>query len=241
MQIGQRSTRRWLVLRRNLLGAADAVGWCVLRRSDSITEAELHCAPGHLARHLCSQRRCSAPRSLRPIRRSASQRAVCRHAPCLSVALWRLADAFGSRAGRRAGVRGILTARDTAPTELLSDIYPPLSQLNDREVPWRKRATDRLNDHRPHEVKPAPIDIAGMKAGEPCWCRQHARGRLHPYDPGRQMPGCEDPAPKARTQIKAEVTRPITMGYHLRTVAEAAREAHQAVQSSRSRHSGGAG
>ena len=30
----------------------------------------------------------------------------------------------------------------------------------------KKSWTDRLNDPRPHEVKPAPIDIAGMKAGE---------------------------------------------------------------------------
>jgi hypothetical protein len=30
----------------------------------------------------------------------------------------------------------------------------------------RKSWTDRLNDPRPHQVKPAPINIAGMKAGE---------------------------------------------------------------------------
>jgi hypothetical protein len=92
----------------------------------------------------------------------------------------------------------------------------------------KKSWTDRLNDPRPHEVKPAPINIAGMKAGEimlvptarivDTFIRAIPAGRSIDVKTLRQ---------KLARKYKAEVTCPITTGYHLRTVAEAAWEAHQ--------------
>ena len=92
----------------------------------------------------------------------------------------------------------------------------------------KKSWTDRLNDPRPHEVKPAPIDIAGMKAGEimlvptarlvDTFIRTIHAGESLDVKTLRQ---------KLARKYKAEVTCPITTGYHLRTVAEAAWEAHQ--------------
>jgi hypothetical protein len=93
----------------------------------------------------------------------------------------------------------------------------------------KKSWTDRLNDRRPHQVKPAPINIAGMKAGEimlvptprivEAFIRAIPAGKAMDVKTLRQ---------KLARKYKAEVTCPITMGYHLRTVAEAAWEAHQA-------------
>src|SRR5260221_8279045 len=92
----------------------------------------------------------------------------------------------------------------------------------------KKSWTDRLNDHKPHEVKPAPIDIAGMKAGEimlvptarivDAFIRTIPAGKSMDVKTLRQ---------KLARKYKAEVTCPITTGFHLRTVAEAAWEAHQ--------------
>ena len=88
--------------------------------------------------------------------------------------------------------------------------------------------TDRLNDPRPHAVKPAPIDIAGMKAGEimlvPTPRMVDAFIRAIPFGKGMDVKTLRQ---KLARKYKAEVTCPITMGYHLRTVAEAAWEAHQ--------------
>ncbi len=91
-----------------------------------------------------------------------------------------------------------------------------------------KSWTDRLNDPRPHEVKPAPINIAGMKAGEimlvptarivDAFIRAIPAGQSIDVKTLRQ---------RLARKYKAEVTCPITTGYHLRTVAEAAWEAHQ--------------
>ena len=92
----------------------------------------------------------------------------------------------------------------------------------------KKSWTDRLNDRKPHVVKPAPIDIAGMKAGEimlvptarivDTFIRTIPAGKSMDVKTLRQ---------KLARKYKAEVTCPITMGYHLRTVAEAAWEAHR--------------
>ncbi len=92
----------------------------------------------------------------------------------------------------------------------------------------KKSWTDRLNDPRPHEVKPAPINIAGMKAGEimlvptarivDAFIRAIPAGQSIDVKTLRQ---------RLARKYKAEVTCPITTGYHLRTVAEAAWEAHQ--------------
>jgi hypothetical protein len=92
-----------------------------------------------------------------------------------------------------------------------------------------KTWTDRLNDPRPHQVKPAPINIAGMKAGEimlvPTALLVDAFIRAIPA--GKSM-DVRTLRQKLAHKHKAEVTCPITTGYHLRTVAEAAWEAHQA-------------
>lgn len=91
-----------------------------------------------------------------------------------------------------------------------------------------KSWTDRLNDPRPHVVKPAPISIAGMKAGEimlvPSARMVDAFIRTIPA--GRSM-DVKTLRQRLARKYKAEVTCPITTGYHLRAVAEAAWEAHQ--------------
>jgi hypothetical protein len=92
----------------------------------------------------------------------------------------------------------------------------------------KKTWTEKLADPRPHEVKPAPIDIAGMKAGEIMlvpsprlvdeFIRAIPRGASVDVATLRKALAAEH---------GAEVTCPITTGFHLRTVAEAAFEAHQ--------------
>jgi hypothetical protein len=92
----------------------------------------------------------------------------------------------------------------------------------------KKGWTDRLNDPRPHEVKPAPINIAGMKAGE-IMLVPTARivDTFIRTIPSGQSMDVKTLRQELARKYKAEVTCPITTGYHLRTVAEAAWEAHQ--------------
>jgi hypothetical protein len=90
----------------------------------------------------------------------------------------------------------------------------------------RKSWTEKLADPKPHEVKPAPIDIAGMKAGEimlvPSPRLVDEFIRSIPRGASLEVAGLR----KAMAQRHgAEVTCPITTGFHLRTVAEAAFEA----------------
>src|ERR1700730_4612091 len=87
---------------------------------------------------------------------------------------------------------------------------------------------DKLNSAKAPEVKPAPIDIAGMKKGE---IMLVPSPRIVD-DFSRSIP--KGTSMDVRTLRKhlakrhgAEVTCPITMGFHLRTVAEAACEAHE--------------
>ena len=91
-----------------------------------------------------------------------------------------------------------------------------------------KTWTDRLNDPRPHEVKPAPVDIAGMKTGE-IMLVPTARlvDTFIRAIPSGQSMDVKTLRQKLARKYKAEVTCPITTGYHLRTVAEAAWEAHR--------------
>ena len=87
---------------------------------------------------------------------------------------------------------------------------------------------EKLNSSKPHAVKPAPIDIAGMKAGQIMlvpsarivddFIRTIPKGVSMDVKTLRQ---------KLARKYKAQVTCPITTGYHLKTVAEAAFEAHQ--------------
>lgn len=92
----------------------------------------------------------------------------------------------------------------------------------------KKTWTEKLGAPMRHQVKPAPIDIAGMKKGEimlipspqiiDAFIRKIPRGTSMDVRTLRL---------KLARRYKAEVTCPITTGFHLRTVAEAAYEAHQ--------------
>jgi hypothetical protein len=88
--------------------------------------------------------------------------------------------------------------------------------------------TEKLNSSKRHEVKPAPINIAGMKAGQ-IMLVPTARivdDFIRTIPKGVSMDVKTLRAKLAR-KYKAEVTCPITTGYHLKTIAEAAFEAHQ--------------
>lgn len=92
----------------------------------------------------------------------------------------------------------------------------------------RKTWAEKLRDPKPHEVKPAPVSIAGMKKGEimlvptprmiDAFIRAIPRGVSVDVSTLRKT---------LAAQHGAAVTCPITTGFHLRTVAEAASEAYQ--------------
>jgi hypothetical protein len=89
-----------------------------------------------------------------------------------------------------------------------------------------KTWTEKLADPRPHVVKPAPISIAGMKAGQ-LMLVPTARlidDFVRSIPRGRSMDVRALRAALAAAH-DAEVTCPITTGFHIRTVAEAAWEA----------------
>jgi hypothetical protein len=91
-----------------------------------------------------------------------------------------------------------------------------------------KSWSERLNDPRPHQVKPAPMDIAGMKKGEimlvPTAKIVDAFIRTIRKSSSMDVPTLRA---KLARRYGAQVTCPITTGFHLRTVAEAAWEAHR--------------
>ncbi len=91
----------------------------------------------------------------------------------------------------------------------------------------KKTWEQKLDSCRPHEVKPAPISIAGMKAGEIMLVptARMVDDFIRAIPPNTSMDIKAVRAALAR-QHGAKVTCPITMGFHLRTVAEAAYEAH---------------
>jgi hypothetical protein len=89
----------------------------------------------------------------------------------------------------------------------------------------RKSWTERLNDPGPHEIKPAPADIAGMRTGQ---IMLVPTPRMID-DFMRALPPGTSVDVKAMRRVLAErygaeVTCPIYTGYHVRTVAEAALE-----------------
>jgi hypothetical protein len=88
--------------------------------------------------------------------------------------------------------------------------------------------SEKLNSPKRHEVKPAPINIAGMKAGQIMLVptAKIVDDFIRTIPKGVSMDVKTLRAKLAR-KYKAEVTCPITTGYHLKTVAEAAFEAHQ--------------
>ena len=90
----------------------------------------------------------------------------------------------------------------------------------------KKTWTERLREGKAHEVKPAPISIAGMKAGQ---LMLVPTARLVDEFIRGIPRGCGMNAKDLRQAMAqahgAEVTCPITTGFHLRTVAEATWEA----------------
>ena len=93
----------------------------------------------------------------------------------------------------------------------------------------RQSWTERLNAPDAPVVKPAPISIAGMRAGQ-VMLVPTAR-MLADFMQSIPSGSCVD-IRSMRGQLAdrhdAEVTCPIYTGYHLRTLAEAALEAHAA-------------
>lgn len=89
--------------------------------------------------------------------------------------------------------------------------------------------TDKLNAPKKHEVKPAPINIAGMKAGEIMLVPSaHLIDDFIRQIPTGQFMDIPTLRKKLAQQYQAEVTCPITTGFHLRIVAEAAYESFMA-------------
>lgn len=82
--------------------------------------------------------------------------------------------------------------------------------------------TDKLRDDKPHQVKPAPVNIAGMKKGQmmlvpsarivDAFIRRLPKGRLLNTRALRL---------RLARRYRAEVTCPITTGFILRMLAEA--------------------
>jgi hypothetical protein len=92
-----------------------------------------------------------------------------------------------------------------------------------------KSWTERLNAPAEPVVKPAPISIAGMRAGQ-IMLVPTARiiaDFMSAIPPGQTV-DTKAMRSDLATRHDAEVTCPIYTGYHLRTVAEAALEAHAA-------------
>lgn len=91
-----------------------------------------------------------------------------------------------------------------------------------------KTWTDKLDSGAPPQVKPAPVSIAGMKAGEIMLVptARQVDDFIRTLPKGRHMDVKVLRQTMAR-QHGAEVTCPITLGFHLRTVAEAAFEDYQ--------------
>jgi hypothetical protein len=89
----------------------------------------------------------------------------------------------------------------------------------------KKSWCDRLADETPHVVKPAPIDIAGMKKGEIMLVpTERLVDDFIKAIPHGHSVDVKSMRRELARRHGAEVTCPITTGYHLRTVAEAACE-----------------
>jgi hypothetical protein len=88
-----------------------------------------------------------------------------------------------------------------------------------------KTWTEKFNSQQTHQVKPAPMDIAGMKKGE---IMLIPTPKIIDAFIARIPLGASMDVKTLRTKLaknyKAEVTCPITTGFHLRAVAEVALE-----------------
>jgi hypothetical protein len=88
-----------------------------------------------------------------------------------------------------------------------------------------KSWSEKFNDPRPHQFKPVPKDVAGMKKGEimliptpkiiDAFIAKIPRGQSMDVKTFRA---------KLARKYKAEATCPVTTGFHLRAVAEVALE-----------------
>lgn len=89
--------------------------------------------------------------------------------------------------------------------------------------------TNKLQISKKPEIKIVPINIAGMKAGEIMLVPSaHLIDDFIRQIPTGQFMDIPTLRKKLAQQYQAEVTCPITTGFHLRTVAEAAYEAFMA-------------
>ncbi|MBN8938528.1 MAG: hypothetical protein J0H01_03515 [Rhizobiales bacterium] len=90
----------------------------------------------------------------------------------------------------------------------------------------RKSWAEKVASAPPPVVKPVPVDIAGMKAGEtmlvPSPALIAAFITRMPFGSGMDVKALRR---QLAREFQAEVTCPITTGFHLRAVAEAAYEA----------------
>lgn len=92
----------------------------------------------------------------------------------------------------------------------------------------KKTCIEKLKTSAPHEIKRMKIDIAGMKKGEmvlvPSVAMIDAFIKTIPHGTSVSIANMRK---ELARKYKAEVTCPIYTGYHLRTIAEAAFEAHE--------------
>ena len=93
----------------------------------------------------------------------------------------------------------------------------------------RKSWSEKLNDPAVPVVKPAPVSIAGMRQGQIMLVptAKMIADFMQAIPPGESV-GVGAMRQQLATRHGAEITCPIYTGYHLRTVAEAALEAHAA-------------
>jgi 6-O-methylguanine DNA methyltransferase, DNA binding domain len=100
-----------------------------------------------------------------------------------------------------------------------------LGCLSEREGAALKTWTDKLNAPAEIAIKPAPVTIAGMRAGE---IMLVPTAKLVDEFVRTIPKGCSTSVTDMRKALAeahgAEVTCPIYTGYHIRTVAEAAHE-----------------
>ncbi len=92
----------------------------------------------------------------------------------------------------------------------------------------KKSWSEKLNSSKPHEVKPVPRDMMGMKKGEMMLIPspQIINNFIKSIPKGTSM-DVKTLRKKLAKKHKAEVTCPITTGILLRIVAEAAYEAYE--------------
>lgn len=93
----------------------------------------------------------------------------------------------------------------------------------------KKTWTEKLNDNKPHQVKPVPTNFAGMKKGQIMLVpsTKIVDKYIRSIPEGQSM-DIMTLRSKLAKRFRAEVTCPVATGFVLRTVAEAAFEAFNA-------------